>query len=193
MATSLSIRPESRTHALARSHPTPGILLATANSRLQGEMWALLRSWEHPVDIVADHYALLRALERPESAPIVILDTDLPGLRGIALLHQLQLQSTRRGSWTILLTGAPHPGEGGDNIAAQCTGVDDVLAQPVDELELRVSLRAASRVQARYAEMAEALEAAGKSGTPREVNARSVSALTTRLGEEPARFTRIKP
>src|SRR5271170_5312994 len=160
MATSLSIGQESRVHTLPRSPRTPGILLATADSRLQGEMWTLLRSWEHPVDIVADHCALLQALERPESAPIVILDTDLPDLRGIALLHRLRLQSTRRRSWTILLTDARHSGEAGDKSAAQDTGVDDVLTKPVDEFELRVSLRAASRLQSRYAEMAEALEAA---------------------------------
>ncbi len=160
MATSLSIGQDSRVHTLARPSRTPGILLATADSQLQGELWALLRSWEHPVDIVADHCALLQALERPESAPIVILDTDLPGLRGMTLLHRLQLQSTRRRSWTILLTDARHSGEAGDKSSAQDTGIDDVLTKPVGELELRVSLRAASRVQSRYAEMAEALEAA---------------------------------
>jgi two-component system cell cycle response regulator len=123
-------------------------------------MWALLRGWEHPVEIVADHCTLLRALERPESAPIVILDADLPDLRGLTLLHRLQLQSTRRRSWTTLLTDCPRSGEAGSNAALQDIGVDDVLTKPLDENELRVSLRAASRVQSRYAEMAEALEAA---------------------------------
>ena len=160
MATSLSIEPESKVHTLVHSPRIPGILLATADSRLQGEMWALLRTWEHPLEIVADHCALLRALERPESAPIVILDTDLPGLHGMALLHQLQLQSTRRRSWTILLTDAHPSGDAACQTSAQDTGVDDVLTKPLDEIELRVSLRAASRVQARYVEMAEAREAA---------------------------------
>ncbi len=160
MATSLAIEPESKVHTFVRSPRAPGILLATADSRLQGEMWALLRSWEHPVEIVADHDALLRALKRPEAAPIVILDTDLPGLRSMELLHQLQLQSARRRSWTILLTDAHHSDDAADQASAQGTGVDDVLTKPLDKFELGVSLRAASRVQARYAEMADALEAA---------------------------------
>src|SRR5277367_1099874 len=107
MATSLAAGQDSRVHATSRGQRGAAVLLATADSRLQAELWAQLRSWEHPVEIVADSYALLQALERPESVPIVILDTDLPDLRGMALLHRLQLQSARRRSWTILLTEAP--------------------------------------------------------------------------------------
>jgi diguanylate cyclase (GGDEF)-like protein len=75
----------------------------------------------------------------------------------MTLLHRLQLQSPRRRSWTILLTDARQVG---GKSAAQDTGVDDVLTKPVDEFDLRVSVRAASRVQARYAEMADTLDAA---------------------------------
>ena len=160
MATSLLIAQESKVQTLVRSPRTPGILLATADSRLQGEMWALLRRWEHPLEIVADHYALLRALDRPECPPIIIVDTDLPGIHGMTLLHQLQLQSARRRSWAILLTDKALPAQTNASPNRSDARVDDVLTKPLDEIELRVSLRAASRVQARYAEMAEAIEAA---------------------------------
>ena len=76
-----------RSITVSRVQHTSAVLLATSDPRLQAKLWALLRSWGHPVDIVADGYALHQALERPESVPIVILDTDLPGLRGMALLH----------------------------------------------------------------------------------------------------------
>ena len=165
MATSLSIRQESRARALARSPRTPGVLVATGDPRLQGELWALLRGWGHPVEIVTDGSALLQALAHPESVSIIILDADLPGLDGMTLLHRLQLQSTRRRSWTILLTGARCSGEAGSDAATEDSGVDDVLTKPLDQLALRVSLRAASRVQSRYAEMAEALEAASFNAT----------------------------
>jgi len=164
MATSISttqdLRVRSLAGSLARSPHTPAVLLAAADLALQAELQPLLRAWGHPLETVTDGVSLLQALERPESTPVVILDADLPGLRGMTLLNRLQLQSTRRRSWTILLTGAPQTGAAADHSSAQDTGVDDVLAKPVDEFELRVSLRAASRLQARYAEMAEALEAA---------------------------------
>jgi two-component system cell cycle response regulator len=165
MAISLSAGHDSPIHALLRSFRTPGILLATEDPRLQGEMWTRLRGWGHPVEIVTDGSALLQALAHPESVPVIILDADLPGLHGMTLLHRLQLQSTRRRSWTILLTGARQSNQASHNAAAQDTGVDDVLTKPLDELELRVSLRAAARVQARFAEMAEALEAASFNAT----------------------------
>jgi two-component system, cell cycle response regulator len=116
--------------------------------------------WGHPVETVTDGNGLLRALERPESAPIVILDADLPGLSGMTLLQTLQLQSSRRRRWTILLNDAGRSIDPGNQASARETGVDDLLIKPVDEFELCVSLRAASRVEARFAELAEALEAA---------------------------------
>jgi two-component system, cell cycle response regulator len=164
MATSISTTQESPVrslaHSLARSAHAPAVLLAAADPTLQADLQPLLRGWGHPVETVTDGISLLQALERPESTPFVILDADLPGLRGMTLLHRLQLQSTRRRSWTVLLTDTRQSGEAGDKSSAQDTGVDDVLTKPVDGFELRVSLRAASRVQARFAEMAEALEAA---------------------------------
>jgi two-component system, cell cycle response regulator len=160
MATALIAAPDSQVHAVSRAQHTSAVLLATSAPKLQADLWALLRSWGHPVDIAADANALLQALERPESVPIVILDTDLLGLRGMALLHQLQLQSARRRSWTILLTEAPESNQADSKAHSRDTGIDDVLAKPIDEFELRVSLRAASRIQARCAEMAEAIDAA---------------------------------
>jgi diguanylate cyclase (GGDEF)-like protein len=150
----------ARVASLVRPGQAPAVLLAVADPSLQAELQSVLRRGGHAVEIVADGVALLQALERPELAPIVILDADLPGLRGMTLLHRLQLQSTRRRNWTILLTNAKLSSRDGDQSAPHDAGVDDVLAKPVDEFDLRVSLRAASRVQARYAEMAEALEAA---------------------------------
>ena len=165
MATSLFTGQDSRVHAVARIQKAPGVLVAAAESVGRAGLQALLRGWGHPVESVADGEALLRALERPESPPIVILDIDLPGLRGMSLLDKLQLQSARRRSWTIVLTESPEsmsldsvePGGKGPSREA---GVDDVLTKPVNEFDLRVSLRAAARIQARCAEMAEAIEAA---------------------------------
>jgi len=160
MANSISTTHDSLVRSHARAPHTPAVLLAAADLTLQAELQPLLRAWGHPVETVTDGIAMLQALERPESTPVIILDANLPGLHGMTLLHRLQLQSTRRRSWTILLTDARQSGEVTGKSSAQDTGVDDVLAKPVDEFELRVSLRAASRVQSRYAEMAEALEAA---------------------------------
>jgi two-component system, cell cycle response regulator len=166
MATSLFTGQVSRVHALARLQQAPGVLLAAAESVGRSGLQALLRGWGHAVETVGDGDALLRAIELPESVPVVILDIDLPGLRGMALLHQLQLQSARRRSWTIVLTESlestepSKPREPAVKNISREAGVDDVLTKPVDEFELRVSLRAASRIQTRCAEMTEAIDAA---------------------------------
>jgi diguanylate cyclase (GGDEF)-like protein len=78
----------------------------------------------------------------------------------MALLHQLQLQTARRRSWTILLTVARQLIEAGSDTFSRDTGVDDVVTKPIDEFELRVSLRAAARIHARHVEMVEAIDAA---------------------------------
>jgi two-component system, cell cycle response regulator len=160
MATTLLAGQDSRVHAPSRAQQTPPVLLAIADPRLRTDLHARLRDWGHPVEAITDANALLQALDRPESVPIVILDADLPGLRGLPLLHRLRLQSTRRRSWTILLTAAGRGDETSNQTPASESRLDDILTKPVDEFELRVSLRAGSRIHARCAEMAEAIDAA---------------------------------
>lgn len=160
MATSLLAGPSSRLRPVLRIPHTPAVLLAIANPNLQTDLLTLLRGWGHPVEPVADASTLLHALERPEAVPILILDAGLPGLHGLALLHQLHLQSARRRSWTILLTHALPKDEGNSQNDVPDSGFDDILTKPIDEVELRVSLRAASRVQARTAAMDDAIDAA---------------------------------
>jgi diguanylate cyclase (GGDEF)-like protein len=173
MANYLSTGQDAHVHALVRSSHAPAVLLAVAEPDLQAKLQSLICAWGHPVETVADGNGLLRALERPESVPIVVLDADLPGLHGMSLLNTLQMQSTRRRRWTVLLADAARAAQAAGRDAASHSqsrpeadaGVDDVLAKPVDEFELRVSLRAASRLQARFAEMADALEAASFQAT----------------------------
>ena len=106
MAASLVTGQASRIHTVSRAQHASAVLLAAADPAAQGELWALLRSWGHRVDIVADDYALHQALKRPESVPIVILDTDLPGLQAWRSCINFNSKLARRRSWTILLTEA---------------------------------------------------------------------------------------
>jgi len=161
MATSLLIEQVSRVGVSPRPRRSQSVLLGVARPEERAALEALLGRWGHGVEAVADGAALLQAMERPEPGAVVILDSDLPGLSGVALLHQLQQQLTRRRSWIIALAdGASAADRRGAGSASLEPGIDDVLSRPIDELELRASLRAAARVHERYAEMAEAIDAA---------------------------------
>jgi diguanylate cyclase (GGDEF)-like protein len=158
MATTLFGERELSVPALSRPAPVPDLLLGAAEPQARAPLLALLHGWGHSVEVAGDGDSLLQALDRNEMPPVVILDNELPGLRGVALLNRLQLQSARRRSWIILL--ASEALNHGGKKPQQEAGIDDVLAKPIDELELRISLRAASRLRVRLAEMAEAVEAA---------------------------------
>jgi two-component system, cell cycle response regulator len=149
MATSLTAGVQS-----PLTQAPPRVLLGVSDARQRSQLQALLERWSYPAETAIDGGGLLAALEGAEAAPIIILDSALPGLKGTVLLHRLQLQSTRRRSWIILLAN--------DAASETCNlaGIDDVLATPIDEFQLRVSLHAATRVQARAAIAADAIDAA---------------------------------
>ena len=140
--------------------PDTLVLLALSYTAERSTLHQLIESWGYRVEQAESGESVLRAIGRAEPPAIVILEDSLPGLSGLALFHQIDRQSSRRRSWTIMLTSSEHAVAGTNDLPWRWAHVHDVVIQPVDKFELRVCLRAASRLRARYAELDDAMDAA---------------------------------
>ena len=133
------------------------VLIGSGEPSEAAELSTLLSTWGHSADIVSTCAAAALALDRPDPPSILLLDAELPRGGGIALVHELRRRPRQKSIWTIVITGsatAQHV------LTARDAGVDDLLAKPIDEFELRVRLHTAIRVQTLYAELNQSLESA---------------------------------
>lgn len=98
-----------------------------------------LRDRGHAVDVLHDGQDADRFLAQ-ESADLVVLDINLPGMTGLEILRSLR----RRGDGTpvIVLTAR---GETEERVAGLDAGADDYLTKPFEMDELEARLRALSR------------------------------------------------
>jgi len=101
-----------------------------------------LETWGHAVTLEHDglsaHARILR-----EPYRLVILDRDLPGMDGISLCARIrQLQQER---YTYVMFYAANSGKDGI-VACLEAGADDVVAKPLDTIELQLRLQACARL-----------------------------------------------
>jgi two-component system, cell cycle response regulator len=177
--------------------PALRLLIGAAPAPETSKLAALLQDWGYGVDLAASGDALREALNQADAAPILLLDPALPGLNGVALLDHLHSRSARRRIWTIALTDAPGPPSDRNQAAIPAVsprnpGIDDVLARPIDEFELRVCLHAALRVHILHAEMIEAIDAARFHATHDSLTGLwNRESLLTRIFQETDRTQRL--
>lgn len=171
--------------------PAVRLLLGMASSIEREALLGFLDRWGYRVEVAEQGAALVASMERNGTPAVLILDAELPGLESTALIHQVQLQSSRRRSWIIVLRR-----DGGSRVAvspAREPAIDDVLTLPVAEEDLRTSLLAASRVQARYLEMSEMIEAAQFHASRDTLTGLwTRAAMHTRLFQETDRCQRLR-
>ncbi|MBV7395726.1 response regulator transcription factor [Mameliella sediminis] len=98
-----------------------------------------LRDRGHSVDVLHDGAEAADFLAR-EGADIVVLDINLPGRDGLAVLRGLRKAGD--GTPVILLTAR---GDTQDRVAGLDSGADDYLTKPFDMDELEARLRALAR------------------------------------------------
>jgi two-component system cell cycle response regulator len=181
--------PWIRISAGRRNVPGSRILLAMGISDERNRLAEVLSAWGHRVETSDDGLGLIACLSQRETVAIVIMDSGLPGISGLALTHQLQLLSRRRRVWMIALTDTAIADE---KLLSRDAGIDDFLAKPIDEFELRVCLHTALRVQARYGQMVESLDAARHHATHDGLTGLSNrESLLTKLFRETDRAQRL--
>lgn len=128
------------------------VLLATADCELDRKLSEALARLGYSCARVTDGSDALKTLLGPEPPAIALLDEHLSGASGLEVAAEVKHRAGGSQTWIILLTSSA---DAAKVASAAEAGVDDLLlcprgrdAGPIDELELRVRLNVAARVQA---------------------------------------------
>jgi two-component system cell cycle response regulator len=107
---------------------------------------ATLRKWGYEVVVACDGQEAWNYLSAPDAPRMAILDWMMPGMSGPDVCRRLREQAKREESnytYIVLLTSKS---QREDLIEGMEAGADDYLTKPFDQHELKVRLRAGSRV-----------------------------------------------
>ena len=115
------------------------IVIVEDNAAVANGIAYVLRDEGHAVDLIFDGSEAAEFL-RDESADIVVLDVNLPGMSGIEVLRDMRKRGDMRP--VLLLTAQSSLG---DKVNGLDAGADDYLAKPFEMSELRARLRALLR------------------------------------------------
>ena len=106
---------------------------------------ATLRKWGYEVEVACDGLAAWNALQREDAPRMAILDWVMPGMSGPDVCKKLRARGADHVNYTyVLLLTSKTQKE--DLIEGMESGADDYLTKPFDQHELKVRLRAGSRI-----------------------------------------------
>ena len=136
---STSATPSNATTATA----TPETILVVEDSRPeQMRMIALLEGFGYKV-LTADNGRLALEIMRHHDVQLVVSDWRMPEMTGLELCRELRADSSFDQPYIILVTGYNATT---DLVAGMDAGADDFIAKPFKSEELRVRLKAGSRI-----------------------------------------------
>lgn len=107
---------------------------------------ATLRKWSYDVVVACDGQEAWNYLSAPDPPRMAILDWMMPGMSGPDVCRRVREQAARKEShytYIVLLTSKS---QREDLIEGMEAGADDYLTKPFDQQELKVRLRAGSRI-----------------------------------------------
>ena len=102
-----------------------------------------LASWGYDVTVCTTGADAWQALQEEGAPQLAILDWEMPDLDGPDVCRRLRQRGTGRYTYVILLTGRS---DKEDLITGMNAGADDYLTKPFDAHELKVRLRAGTRI-----------------------------------------------
>ena len=134
------------------------ILIAEDDPVSRRILEATLTKWGYEVVVTTNGSHAWDTLRRADAPSLAIVDWMMPGLDGVDICKRVRDESGEGKSYTyvILLTTK---GQKEDMIAGMQAGADDYLTKPFDSGELRVRLRAATRMLDMERKLREAQEA----------------------------------
>ena len=116
---------------------------------------ATLRKWGYEVVVACDGLEAWNVLQREDAPKLAILDWVMPGMTGPEVCSKVREQSKQRDTYTyILLLTSKSLKE--DLIEGMEAGADDYVTKPFDQHELKVRLRAGTRIIDLQRELVEA-------------------------------------
>jgi len=106
---------------------------------------ATLRKWGYEVVVATDGIEAWNVLQTPDAPKLVILDWVMPGLTGPEVCRRVRESAKEKDTYTyVLLLTSKSLKE--DLIEGMEAGADDYITKPFDQHELKVRLRAGTRI-----------------------------------------------
>lgn len=132
------------------------ILIAEDDRITRKLLGAHLNRWGHELVVCEDGTQAWAELNREDAPKLVVLDWMMPGIDGPTLCKKIREMETKPYTYIILLTSknSQH-----DIIEGLEAGSDDYITKPFDPQELRVRIRAATRIIQLQEDLFEALKA----------------------------------
>lgn len=123
---------------------------------------ATLRKWGYEVVVACDGIEAWNELQKPDAPTIAILDWVMPGLTGPEVCLRVRQHGKEPYTYLLLLTSKSLKE---DLIEGMESGADDYITKPFDQHELKVRLRAGTRITELQSELLAAREALREQAT----------------------------
>lgn len=123
---------------------------------------AILSKWGYEVVLAGNGLEALAVLQGPDAPPLAILDWMMPEMTGLEVCRKVREQSREPYTYILLLTARSLKE---DLIQGMEAGADDYVVKPFDQHELKVRLRAGTRLIELQAELLSAREALREQAT----------------------------
>jgi diguanylate cyclase (GGDEF)-like protein len=123
---------------------------------------ATLRKWGYEVVVACDGVEAWEELQKADPPAIAILDWVMPGLTGPEVCLRVRQQNREPYTYLLLLTSKSLKE---DLIEGMESGADDYITKPFDQHELKVRLRAGTRITKLQSELLSAREALREQAT----------------------------
>lgn len=125
---------------------------------------ATLRKWGYEVVVACDGLEAWNFLQAPDAPKLAILDWVMPGLTGPEVCRRVREHAQDKDTYTYILL-LTSKGLREDLIEGMESGADDYLTKPFDQHELKVRLRAGTRIIDLQRELVSAREALREQAT----------------------------
>jgi diguanylate cyclase (GGDEF)-like protein len=119
------------------------VLVAEDNPVFQAMLRNILGKWEYDVVTARDGEEAWKILQSEDSPRLAILDWMMPGLDGLEICRRVRDAKREPYVYIVLLTART---ESRDLVEGMDAGADDYLTKPFRNHELRVRLRAGTRI-----------------------------------------------
>lgn len=119
------------------------VLVAEDDPITRKLLQAHLTKWGHEVVACSDGKEAWDALNADNSPKLAILDWMMPGMDGVTICREIRTQERQSYIYVILLTAKTKKEDVIEGLEA---GADDYIAKPFDAHELKVRVRAGSRI-----------------------------------------------
>jgi len=123
--------------------PSMRVLIADDSLVSRHLLEATLKGWGYDVAVACDGAEAWRILEQDDSPALAILDWMMPVLTGPEVCRQVRHKAKEPYTYLLLLTSRSLKE---DVVEGMESGADDYLTKPFDQHELKVRLRAGTRI-----------------------------------------------